>query len=256
MIRTRPSLKHALAFLLMIAASFVSAQEEDKALSRLDRRSEKLANSIRDIQAAEHSMIPAEILRKAKGLIILKQYEAGAIFGAKGGFGVALKRKTNGEWGPPAWIKTGEISGGLQLGAQKLNVVLVILNEKSLSMLAKPKFQLGVDASVTRGPTGSNFEASLGMYSDILAYTGYDGYYAGATFEGGFLLPDRKSNEVCYGERLEVSQILSSSELKVPFFLLRVTKLLTDAEDASQKPQENQTAAPEAQPAQLPNAKP
>lgn len=254
--RTRPSLKHALAFLLLTVASLAAAQEQDKALSRLNRRAEKLASSINDIQAAEHSMIPEEILQKAKGLIILKQYEAGAIFGAKGGFGVALKRKPNGEWGPPAWIKTGEISGGLQLGAQKLNVVLVILNEKSLSMLEKPKFQLGVDASVTRGPTGSNFEANLGMHADILAYTGYEGYYAGATFEGGFLLPDRKSNEVCYGKRLEVAQILSSSDLQVPLFLTRALKLLAKVEGGSPHPEESQRVIPEAQTAQLLDSQP
>lgn len=176
-------------------------------------------------------MIPAVIMQKAKGLIIIKQYEAGVIFGAKGGFGVALRRTTEGDWSPPAWIKTGEISGGLQLGAQKLNVVLIILNEDGLKMLNKPKFQIGVDATVTRGPTGLNYESHMTNDADIFAYTVNEGYYAGATFEGGFLLPDRKSNEVSYKERLEVPQILESDTLQAPAFFDRTLRLLHEIEN-------------------------
>lgn len=181
-------------------------------------------------------MIPAAIMQKAKGLILIKQYEAGVIFGAKGGFGIALRRKPGGNWSAPAWIKTGEISGGLQFGAQKLNVVLVILNEDGLKMLNKPKFQIGVDATVTRGPTGSNYEQSTGSDVDIYAYTVNEGYYAGATFEGGFLLPDKKSNEVSYKQRLDAPEILESTNLAIPPYFARIMNLLQKIENPEPTP--------------------
>ncbi|EDY80535.1 hypothetical protein VDG1235_149 [Verrucomicrobiia bacterium DG1235] len=216
----------AIAFAFLLSPTQAANKDEE----RLLRRSGKIATSIRNIQADESSKIPASVMSQAKGIIILKQYEAGVIFGAKGGFGLAMKRAESGDWGPPAWIKTGEISGGLQLGAQKLNVVLIIVNDKSLRMLEKAKFQIGVDASVTRGPTGSNYEARIGENADILAYTDYQGYYAGATFEGSFLLPDRRSNDLTYGERLEVAEIINSSELPTPAFLADVLELLAQIE--------------------------
>ncbi len=223
----------ALLASLALCGSLFAEEEIDKDTSRLIRRSEKLANSLVDIQSEESSMIPAKIMKEAKGLIILKQYEAGVIFGAKGGFGIAIRKNDQGKWSSPAWIKTGEISGGLQLGAQKLNVVLVIINEDGLKMLDKAKFQIGVDATVTRGPTGANYESNLDAGADIFAYTVNEGYYAGATFEGGFLLPDRKSNEISYGERLEVPDILNSDLLEIPSFFDRTFKLLYEIESTA-----------------------
>ncbi|MDQ8179013.1 lipid-binding SYLF domain-containing protein [Pelagicoccus sp. SDUM812005] len=231
--------RHALRNLYLLLAALLlgcllQAEEElDKDTSRLVRRSEKLANSLVDIQSKETSMIPPAVMQKAKGLIILKQYEAGVIFGAKGGFGVALRRTPDGSWSPPAWIKTGEISGGLQLGAQKLNVVLIIMNDDGLKMLNKAKFKIGVDATVTRGPTGANYESNMSDVADIFAYTVNEGYYAGATFEGGVLLPDRRSNEVSYQRRLEISEILASDSLESPFFFERTLKLLGEIESGS-----------------------
>ncbi|MBD5780757.1 lipid-binding SYLF domain-containing protein [Pelagicoccus sp. NFK12] len=219
-----------LAALLALAPASFAADEVDKDTSRLIRRSEKIANSLVDIQSEESSLIPPSVMQEAKGLIILKQYEAGVIFGAKGGFGIALRRGQDGNWSPPAWIKTGEISGGLQLGAQKLNVVLVIMNDDGLKMLNKAKFQIGVDATVTRGPTGSNYESNLTNAADIFAYTVNEGYYAGATFEGGVLLPDRRANETSYQQRLEVSEILASDSLTVPSFFDRILRLLREIE--------------------------
>lgn len=222
-----------LPLLLLVFAAIAlasSAHSQDRDTARLMRRSEKIANSIRDIQVDESSKIPASIMRKAKGIIVLKQYEAGVIFGAKGGFGIAMKRAADGQWGPPAWIKTGEISGGLQLGAQKLNAVLIIVQEDGLKMLEKANFKIGVDATITSGPTGSNYQANTGVYADILAYTNYEGYYAGATFEGGVLLPDRRANETSYGSRFEVAEILDHPELVAPDYTADIFNLLREIE--------------------------
>ncbi|MBC2608227.1 lipid-binding SYLF domain-containing protein [Pelagicoccus albus] len=202
-----------LFFLLALCFSFI-ANAADRETNRMERRAEKLAASLRDIQSLEGSQIPPNILKQAKGVIILKQYEAGVIFGAMGGFGIVAVRNDEGNWSTPAWLKTGQISGGLQLGAQKLNLVLLIVKEEGLEMLKKAKFQIGVDASVVRGPTGSNPESKAD--ADILAYTVYEGIYAGATFEGGFLLPDKKLNEYSYGQQLAVLEIINSHELKRP----------------------------------------
>lgn len=220
---------------LLAALSFAApsnAAPTEREQNRLLRRGEKLAASIRDIQSQEVSQIPAAIMREAKAIIVVKQYEAGVIFGAAGGFGIVVKRSPSGEWGAPAWLRTGEISGGLQLGAQKLNVVLLVVKDKALEMLNRGKFQIGVDAYVVRGPTGTYSESSIGEDVDILAYTVYEGYYAGATFEGGFLLPDHKSNEVSYGERLPVADIISDASLQTPVALEELFGLFESIETA------------------------
>lgn len=221
-------------FLTQALADLGNATPSERDKNRLQRRGEKLAASVRDIQSQEISQIPAAIMRQAKAVIVVKQYEAGVIFGAAGGFGVVVKRGESGDWGPPAWLKTGEISGGLQLGAQKLNVVLIVVKDRALELLERGKFQIGVDAYVVRGPTGTYSESRIGADADILAYTVYEGYYAGATFEGGFLLPDKRSNEISYGQRVEVADIIDDPELATPEALRELFDLFKSIENADQ----------------------
>lgn len=215
-----------LALAALCGAPLIADQSEE----RLIKRAGKLVSTIENIQIEDSSRIPASILKEAKGIIILRQFEAGFVFGGKGGYGVALKRNGEGDWGPPAWIKTGEGSWGLQIGAQSLNVALLIMKEEGMDMLAKARFRIGVDASATAGPTGSNVEAKIGADTVILAYTDTEGLYAGATFEGGFLLPDYKANLTTYDEWLDVPEIISHEDVVVPAHLEAISALLEGIE--------------------------
>lgn len=217
-------------FVLIALAPAFSVYPESKDEQRLERRAAKIASTIANIQVEETSKIPASVMEQAEGIIVLRQYEAGFVLGAKGGFGMAMKKQASGRWGPPAWIKTGEISGGLQIGVQTLNVVLLVMDERGMKMLQKPKFRIGVDATVTAGPTGSNVQARIGNQTSLLAYTETEGLYAGATFEGGFLLPDNKSNLIAYGESLSVPEIISGSGTEPPAYAAEIIRLLQEIE--------------------------
>lgn len=216
---------------IAIASLFFPVANADKIHDRLAKRGAKIATTIENIQIEDASRIPAAVIRKAKGIIILRQFEAGFVFGGKGGFGLAMKRNEKGDWGPPAWIKTGEGSWGLQIGAQTLNVILLIMNEEGLQMLEKAKFRIGIDAAATAGPTGRTVEIKSGIDSPILSYTDTEGFYAGATFEGGFLMPDNKSNLAVYEDWLSVPEILESNELTFPPYAFRVIELLKKIEE-------------------------
>lgn len=227
-----PAFNRSIRALAVIAFAFlfIPFVNADKTDDRLAKRGAKIATTIENIQIEDASRIPAAVIRKAKGIIILRQFEAGFIFGGKGGFGLAMKRNENGEWGPPAWIKTGEGSWGLQIGVQTLNVVLLIMNEEGMEMLEKAKFRIGVDAAATAGPTGRTAEIKSGIDSPILSYTDTEGFYAGATFEGGFLMPDNKSNLAVYDDWLSVPEILENDELDIPPYACRVIELLKKIE--------------------------
>lgn len=223
----------ALPQLAALAAAFAlagPAAGADSDLDRLEKRAAKLVDAVESVQLADSSRIPPSVLRNAKGVIVLRQFEAGFVFGGKGGYGVAIERDASGDWGLPAWIKTGEGSWGLQAGAQTLRVVLVIMNDDGMRMLRKPKFRIGVDASVTAGPTGRNVEAKIGADTAILAYADTVGLYAGATFEGGFLIPDKKANARVYGQELSIPQVFASEELALPPFFEPLIRALQRAE--------------------------
>ena len=213
----RPGTLIILTIALSILASSTTALAiEEKGLKR---RSERLIRTLDDIQFEDVSKIPSEVLKNAKGIMIFRQYEAGFVLGGKGGFGIALLRNEDGDWGSPAWYKTGEGSGGLQIGMQKLNVAFLLMNDNALKMLSKKKFRIGIDAAATWGPAGSNVEAKVGYKAPVLIYSVTEGLYAGATFEGGFFLPDRKSNLAMYEDIFTTSEILSGKAGPPPAYI-------------------------------------
>jgi lipid-binding SYLF domain-containing protein len=190
------------------------AASEKKLASRIERAKEYFD----ELMADESTAVPRELMRKCTGVVILRQYKAGLVFGVKGGFGVALaKDEKTGQWSPPAFIKNAEGSYGLQIGGQSIDTVLVIVAKEGLQMLMKSKFKVGVDASAAAGPVGRDAEAKVGQGQAILVYSAAKGLYAGAVFEGGLLMPDNGANEKFYSkEGLTLKDILFDGEVKMP----------------------------------------
>ncbi|HOL49178.1 MAG TPA: lipid-binding SYLF domain-containing protein [bacterium] len=171
-----------------------------------------------DIMEAPDTEIPAALFEKCRGIIIMKQYKAGFIFGIKGGYGIAMaKDEKTGEWSPPAFVKSGEGSYGVQIGGQAVDSVLLIMNKDGMEMLMKTKFKLGVDGSVAAGPVGRDASAKLGPGTAVLVYSRARGLYAGATIEGGLIINDDKANEQFYGIKgITVQDILFTNTVEMP----------------------------------------
>ncbi len=181
--------------LLFLDTSFVICNDQ------LVQRIENAQEFLEDFQSSPDYDIPLSLFKKCRGIIILRQYKAGFIFGAKGGRGIALvKDESNQTWRGPVFINTGEGSFGFQVGGQALDSIFLIMNQQGLDMLLKLKFKIGVDASVAVGPLGRDAEAKVGPDVALLAYSKAKGLYAGASFEGGLLLIDHKSNQDFYNQ--------------------------------------------------------
>ena len=73
---------------------------------------------LQDIQGNVKTAIPTDILRRAKGLVIVNQFQAGFILGVKDGYAVAMVRRPNGKWSVPAFLRAGELSIGFQAGGK------------------------------------------------------------------------------------------------------------------------------------------
>lgn len=52
---------------------------------------------LQEIQGNAKTAIPADILHRAKGLVIVNQFQAGFILGIKDGYAVAMVRRPNGK---------------------------------------------------------------------------------------------------------------------------------------------------------------
>ncbi len=193
-----------------------AAEKEAKQDARLEKRMEKISDYFEQVMDSPESRIPAGLLRKANGIIIMRQFKAGLGIGVKGGGGIAMARNgKTGQWSAPAFLKAGEASIGLQIGGQVLDSVFLLMNEEGMSILSQTQFRIGVDAAATAGPHGVEAEAKYSGDVPILVYSDIGGLYAGASFEGGFLLPDNKANAAYYNdEAILMGEILFKNKVK------------------------------------------
>lgn len=163
-----------------------------------------------EFQRRPETAVPATVLQRAKALIILNQFKAGALLGVKDGYGVILVKKADGRWSLPVLINAGETSLGFQLGANEVTSILVITDEKLPRLLFNQRFNLGVDAKAVAGPNAAekeNFNQEI-LKTPILAYTKSVGLFVGATVKAGHVSRDDQANQVLYGTKYTMPELL------------------------------------------------
>ena len=91
-------------------------------------------------------------------------------------------------------------SVGLQIGGQKTDYVLLIMNDKGLKGLLEDKFELGGEGSVAAGPIGRTAAASTNatMDAEILTYSHTKGIFGGISLKGIVISQDQDMNNAIY----------------------------------------------------------
>lgn len=204
-----------------------AASRAERARARLGERLERITVAFEAFQAESDRRIPAEILREARGLVIVQETQAGFILGGRKGEGVVLIRE-DGRWTWPAFLRSSQGSVGLQAGWQRATHFQVLMTAGAVDALRTNRFRLGVDLRVTSGPRTMGDEAktqSLG--SDVLLYSDTGGVFGGLTVEGGSLRSDEEANQAYYGAT--GSQVLFGEDLPAGDEAIRLTRLVTEA---------------------------
>ena len=100
-------------------------------------------------------------------------------------------------------------SWGLQIGAQAIDLVLLVMNEKGMQKLLHNKVTLGAEASVAAGPVGRDARAATDaqMHAEILSYSRAHGVFAGINLSGGVLKPNVDDNKDLYGKNVVVAKV-------------------------------------------------
>ncbi|MCM8803846.1 MAG: lipid-binding SYLF domain-containing protein [Candidatus Omnitrophica bacterium] len=177
--------------------------------------------------------IPLSLIKECYGVIFIRQFKGGFLLAGKGGEGIVIARnRETGEWSPPGFIGSIEVSFGWQIGAQMADLVLLIMNEYGLNMLLNSKIKLGADIGIAAGPVGRNFEGKVAPGVGILAYGKSKGIFGGISLEGGVIFSDEKANEEFYGKKgLKLKDILFKKKVEVPKEAKKLLQLLKDYEE-------------------------
>ena len=157
------------------------------------------------------SAIPADVLHRAKGIVIVNQVQVGLLLGVKDGWGVELVKKPNGQWSLPVFIKAGELSFGLQAGGKSIEKIFVLLDDASTRLLFKSRFNFGLDAKAVAGPHAAEAERTTDTFTvQVLVYSNVNGFYAGATVKTGTITPLIAATQQFYNTDYGFPEILFS----------------------------------------------
>ncbi len=194
--------------LLITSAAFAEG-DRDKTISRVD----DAGTVLNEIMSAPDSGIPEEIFGSAKCVAVVPSLIKGGIgIGAAYGKGVASCRNDKG-WSAPVFFTVKGGSFGLQIGAQAVDLVMVIMNEIGMKALLSSKFKLGADGSVAAGPVGRHAEGSTDwkMRAEVLTYSRARGIFAGITLNGAVISQSKDDTRAFYGRMVPFRTILNGN---------------------------------------------
>lgn len=188
---------------LILAVSGVEGRAQKTRMQDASRHASAAAKTFTEIMNVREKAIPKELLNKAEAIAVFPGViKAAFIVGGRGGQGVISKRVKRG-WSAPAFFNLSGGSFGAQIGAQKTDYVLLIMNEDGVKGLLEDKFEIGGEVGVAAGPVGREAAASTNTTLDagILSYSRSKGAFIGAALKGAVISPDNDLNEAVYGNK-------------------------------------------------------
>ena len=213
-----------IATVLVASTAFATLSKDE--IKKLDESTMLLS----EMRNAPDSGIPERIWNNAKCVVVIPSLKKAAfIIGGEWGKGVMSCRNA-GKWSAPIFMEMTKGSAGFQIGAQSVDLVLVVTNQSGAEKLLRNKVTFGADASIAAGPVGRAASAATdaGMSAEILAYSRAKGLFAGVDLSGGSLRPDQSANARAYGPNLSSTDIaMGKMPVTVPVEAQAFTRALS-----------------------------
>jgi SH3 domain-containing YSC84-like protein 1 len=203
------------AMAIVMAATSASAADLSKSLSD---RIQEAATTLQQIHAVPDKDIPQDLWDKAECAIVIPNLKKAAfVIGGEYGKGLMSCRR-NGAWGAPIFMEMQKGSWGFQIGAESVDLVLLVMNPEGASKMLRNKVSLGADASVAGGPVGRSAHAATDaqMKSEVLSWSRAQGLFAGIDLSGGVLKPDTDDNAALYGKNVSAESIVQGGKATPP----------------------------------------
>ncbi len=182
------------------------------------KRIQEAAIVLKEIHAVPDKDIPKELWERAECVIVVPSLKKAAfVFGAEYGKGLMSCRHT-GQWSAPIFMEIGKGSWGLQIGAQSIDLVLLVMNANGMEKMLRNKVTLGAEASVAAGPVGRDARAATDaqMKSEILSYSRAQGLFAGVNLSGGVVKADPDDNADLYGANVSPRDVVMGTTVAAP----------------------------------------
>ncbi|MDR3231746.1 MAG: lipid-binding SYLF domain-containing protein [Synergistaceae bacterium] len=189
-------------------------------------------NMLNEMMKQDDAKSMADVIDGAKAIAFVpSMVKAGFVLGAEYGEGLVLRRE-NKKWYGPAFYNLSGGSLGLQIGAQKIALALVVINDAGVNAFLKSKTKLGADVAVAAGPVGRKGEAATDarMKASIYSYSMTKGLFAGLSLDGAVISISVKRDQEYWKK-----EISAADALKVRATDKRILPLIQAIESISKK---------------------
>ena len=206
-------------FIIMLALAVAATASLAAAVSTAEkRRIEDAATVLTEISAVPEKGVPQDLWDKAACVLVIPSLKKAAfVFGGEYGKGLMSCRRGD-DWTAPLFMRLEKGSWGLQIGAQSIDLVLLVMNKAGVEKLISNKVSLGAEMSVAAGPVGRDARAATDarVTAEILSYSRTQGLFAGVNLSGGALRGDNDENKDLYGVRVSAREVLLGDSVPMP----------------------------------------
>jgi lipid-binding SYLF domain-containing protein len=210
--------RRSLAVAVAIVSALLGAAPSAEVPADLQERIVAAATVLTEIRATPDRDVPRKLWNTASCVLVVPGLKKAAfVFGGEYGKGL-MSCRTGSGWSPPVSMRIEKGSWGAQIGAQSIDLVLIVMNDKGVQKLLGNKVTLGAEASVAAGPVGRDARAAtdVQMQAEILSYSRTQGLFAGINLSGGSLRPDADDNAAVYGAGVTPRDVLLGGRVAAP----------------------------------------
>jgi lipid-binding SYLF domain-containing protein len=202
---------------VVLGLAVINVQAADLS-TREANRIQEAATVLKEIHGVPDKDIPQELWERAECVIVVPGLKKAAfVIGGEYGKGLMSCRHT-GAWSAPIFVQIGKGSWGLQIGAQSIDLVLLVMNASGMEKMLRNKVSLGVEASIAAGPVGRDARAATDaqMKTEILSYSRTQGLFAGINLSGGVVRADGDDNADLYGRTIVPKDVVMGGTINAP----------------------------------------
>ncbi|MEM1057711.1 MAG: lipid-binding SYLF domain-containing protein [Verrucomicrobiota bacterium] len=159
--------------------------------------------------------IPAQVIGKAKAMVIMDTTEGGVIFTGKSGAGVMVHRVGEG-WSGPIGIGTSGASFGLSIGGQDIRTVFLLMDNKAVDYFVNnDDVEFKGEFSGAAGPSEAAVRDNFVPDHSVYSYIVNDGVFGGMGVQGGVISYEKEETFKYYSQPVTIKDVLTG-KIKPP----------------------------------------
>jgi SH3 domain-containing YSC84-like protein 1 len=203
----------SVAMCLIASAAFAELKSGDV------KKLNESAAVLTELRGAPDKSIPEDLWNKAECVLVFPGVKKAAfLVGGEFGSGVMSCRREGSadrraHWSDPVFMHLEKGSFGAQLGAEEVDLVLLVMNRRGIDRLLDNRVSLGADVSIAAGPVGRSGTAATDaqLHAEMLAYSQSRGLFAGIDLSGGSVRPDNDAITRGYGPSARAIHIVNGT---------------------------------------------